>query len=137
MEEVSTTNKLPWIIAGIVALVILVGITAVMFSGSSNKTTEKAPEDMTISETITSCMQTCKQLPIGSTRTNCESGCSQVQQAVNEEFQEAGISGAADMTTEELLQELIAKCINNCQTDTRIEDQYKPACIENCKKTTL
>lgn len=135
MEEVQTSNKLPWIIAGVVVLfIILVGITVLMFGNSPNKT-EKPAEDMTIQETINSCMQTCKQLPAGSTRTNCETGCAQVQPSLNKELTEAGIQGSADMTTDEVLQAIITECINRCQTSADIPEQYKPTCIENCKST--
>lgn len=135
MEEVPQDNKKIWIIlAAIVAVLIVAGIAIAIFSSSSNKT-EKATQDQTIGEILDSCMQTCSQLPAGSTRDNCEAGCAQAKQTVPSEFEKAGIPGAEDMTTDQVLQEIIAKCITRCQTDPEIPVQYQEKCIENCKAT--
>jgi len=131
MEEMQNNKKLIIIIAAIVALLILAGIVIAIFSSSSTKT-EKPTEDQTVGEILDNCMQTCNQLPAGSTKDNCEAGCTQAKETVPTEFENAGIIGAEDMTTDEVLEEIIAKCINTCETNPEIPIEYKPDCIENC-----
>ncbi len=133
MEEVQQNNKRLWIIIGtIIALLVVAGIVIAIFGSLSNKT-EKGTNPETIGEILDSCMQTCNQLPSGSTRTNCEAGCAQAKQTVPNEFENAGIQGAEDMTPDEVLQQIITTCITRCQTDPEIPIEYQADCINNCK----
>jgi hypothetical protein len=131
MVDLQNNKKLIIIIAAIAALVIIAGIAISIFSSSSNKT-EKAPEDQTIGEILDGCMQTCSQLS-GSTKTDCEAGCTQARQTTVSEFEKAGIVGAEDMTTEEALQEIKANCVNICQTNPQIPEEYRAECVIKCE----
>jgi len=143
MEEVVNSNKKLWIIAiVIVSLIVIAGIAIAVFS-SSNKQ-EKSAGDMTIQETIDSCMQTCKQIPTGSTRTSCESGCSQTQKAVADKQAELVANGITENTTIEEMQEKLSvnttaletqntnliNCLNGC--DSIGSEPDKADCMNFC-----